>query len=75
MYRLLDRIVHGQATHDDLHRLAEVSRHIEGHTICAFGEAAAWPVQGLLQHFWPEFEYFVEHGHSLVDAKGAQHAY
>jgi NADH-quinone oxidoreductase subunit F len=75
MYRLLDRIVHAQATHDDLHRLAEVSRHIEGHTICAFGEAAAWPVQGFLQHFWPEFEYFVEHGHSRVDAKSAHHAH
>ena len=39
---------------------------IEGHTICAFGEAAAWPVQGFLRHFWDEFEYYVEHGRSMV---------
>ena len=70
MYRVLDRIVHGNGTPEDLHRLAEVSRQIEGHTICAFGEAAAWPVQGFLEHFWPEFEYFVEHGHSFVEAHG-----
>lgn len=67
MYRMLDRIVSGQATLDDLHRLAEVSKQIEGHTICAFGEAAVWPVQGFLQHYWSEFEYFIEHGRSLVD--------
>lgn len=68
MYRVLDRIVQGQATKHDLQQLADVSRQIEGHTICAFGEAAAWPVQGFLQHFWQEFEYFIEHGHSMVHA-------
>lgn len=67
MYRLLNRIVTGKGTQGDLDRLAEVSRNIEGHTICAFGEAAAWPVQGFLQHFWPEFEYFIEHGRSFVE--------
>jgi len=71
MYRVLDRIVHGNGTPEDLHRLVEVSRQIEGHTICAFGEAAAWPVQGFLEHFLPEFEYFVEHGHSIVGANGS----
>src|SRR5690242_12238537 len=40
-----------------------------GHTICAFGEAAAWPVQGMLRHFWPEFEYFIRNGRSIVEAK------
>ncbi len=32
----------------------EVTKQIEGHTICALGDAAAWPVQGLIRHFWPE---------------------
>jgi len=36
--------------------LFEVTKQIEGHTICAFGEAAAWPVQGLIRHFRPELE-------------------
>ena len=67
MYRVLSRIVEGQGTTDDLHRLKAVAGQIEGHTICAFGEAAAWPVQGFLRHYWHEFEYYVAHGRSLVD--------
>ena len=67
MYRMLTRIVEGKGTVDDLHRLKAVAGQIEGHTICAFGEAAAWPVQGFLRHYWHEFEYHVEHGRSLVD--------
>jgi NADH-quinone oxidoreductase subunit F len=41
---------------------------IEGHTICAFGEAAAWPVQGFLRHYWNEFDTFVANKRSIVDA-------
>jgi NADH-quinone oxidoreductase subunit F len=69
MYRMLSRIVDGQATLDDLHMLKAAAGQIEGHTICAFGEAAAWPVQGFLRHFWDEFEYFIRNGHSIVDAQ------
>ena len=68
MFRVLSRIVEGNGELDDLHRLKAVAGQIEGHTICAFGEAAAWPVQGFLHHFWHEFEYYVEHGRSIVDA-------
>jgi NADH-quinone oxidoreductase subunit F len=67
MYRMLGRIVEGQATLDDLHMLKAAAGQIEGHTICAFGEAAAWPVQGMLRHFWNEFEYFIVNKRSLVD--------
>ena len=67
MYRVLTRIVEGKGTAEDLHRLKAVAGQIEGHTICAFGEAAAWPVQGFLRHYWNEFEYYVEHGHSIVE--------
>ncbi|MEO6967768.1 MAG: NADH-quinone oxidoreductase subunit NuoF [Rhodanobacteraceae bacterium] len=67
MYRVLLRITQGKGTMEDLHRLKAVAGQIEGHTICAFGEAAAWPVQGFLRHYWNEFAYFVEHGRSMVD--------
>ncbi len=69
MYRVLTRIVEGKGTVDDLHRLKAIAGQIEGHTICAFGEAAAWPVQGFLRHYWHEFEYYVEHGCSMVDSR------
>jgi len=65
--RVLKRIVAGQGTKKDLDLLLEVVGKIEGHTICAFGDAAAWPVQSFLKHYRHEFEYYVEHGHSMVD--------
>jgi NADH-quinone oxidoreductase subunit F len=68
MHRVLQRIVDGQGRMEDLELLKSAAGQIEGHTICAFGEAAAWPVQGMLRHFWHEFEYYVQHGRSIVDA-------
>ena len=67
MHRVLQRIVDGNGKIEDLELLRSAAGQIEGHTICAFGEAAAWPVQGFLRQFWNEFEYYVEHGHSMVD--------
>ncbi|MEV8519360.1 NADH-quinone oxidoreductase subunit NuoF [Dyella marensis] len=67
MHRVLDRIVEGKGTMEDLHRLKAIAGQIEGHTICAFGEAAAWPVQGFLRQFWDEFEYYIVNGRSIVD--------
>ena len=67
MHRVLQRIVDGNGKLEDLELLRSAAGQIEGHTICAFGEAAAWPVQGFLRHFWHEFEYYVEHGRSMVD--------
>ncbi len=67
MYRMLTRIVEKQATLDDLQMLRAAAGQIEGHTICAFGEAAAWPVQGFLRHFWDEFEYAIVNRRFLVD--------
>ena len=67
MHRVLDRIVEGKGTMEDLHRLKAIAGQIEGHTICAFGEAAAWPVQGFLRQFWHEFEYYIVNGRSIVD--------
>jgi NADH-quinone oxidoreductase subunit F len=68
MYRTLTRIVEGKGRLEDLDLLRSIAGQIEGHTICAFGEAAAWPVQGMLRHFWHEFEHYVRHGRSLVGA-------
>jgi NADH-quinone oxidoreductase subunit F len=62
VYRLVHQIESGQGTMNDLAELARVAKGIEGRTICAFGEAAAWPVAGMLKHFYDEFKYHVEHG-------------
>ncbi|MEE4637475.1 MAG: NADH-quinone oxidoreductase subunit NuoF [Wenzhouxiangella sp.] len=69
MYRVLRRIQDGKGRPEDLDLLLSAAGQIEGHTICAFGEAAAWPVQGFLRHFRPEFEYYIEHGRSIVADK------
>ncbi len=69
MYRMITRVVEGKATLEDLNTLKASAGQIEGHTICAFGEAAAWPVQGFLRHYWHEFEYFILNGRSIVDAE------
>ena len=71
MYRMVTRVVEGQATLDDLQMLRAAAGQIEGHTICAFGEAAAWPVQGFLRHYWDEFEYAIVNGRFLVDDQRA----
>jgi NADH-quinone oxidoreductase subunit F len=69
MYLMITRVVEGKATLEDLNTLKASAGQIEGHTICAFGEAAAWPVQGFLRHYWSEFEYFILNGRSIVDGK------
>ncbi|WP_184435636.1 NADH-quinone oxidoreductase subunit NuoF [Roseospira goensis] len=56
MSRVMDRMVAGDAEIDEIDVLEEVTRQVEGHTICALGDAAAWPIQGLIRHFRPEME-------------------
>jgi len=56
MERILTRMEAGQADEAEIPMLEEISRQIEGHTICALGDAAAWPVQGLIRHFQPVIE-------------------
>jgi NADH-quinone oxidoreductase subunit F len=56
MARVLDRIAKGKASVDEIDMLFDVSKQIEGHTICALGDAAAWPIQGLIRHFRPLIE-------------------
>jgi NADH-quinone oxidoreductase subunit F len=56
LMRIMDRMVVGDAHAAEIDMLEDISRRIEGHTICALGDAAAWPVQGLIRHFRPELE-------------------
>jgi NADH-quinone oxidoreductase subunit F len=66
MWRVLERMSRGEAEKSEIDKLFDVSKQIEGHTICALGDAAAWPVQGLIRHFRPEIE-------ARIDAYKAAH--
>jgi len=56
MWRIMERLREGDGSPELIDRLYDVSKQIEGHTICALGDAAAWPIQGLIKHFRPELE-------------------
>ena len=56
MYRMMEKMIHGNVEHQDIDKILDVTKQIEGHTICALGDAAAWPIQGLFRHFRPEIE-------------------
>lgn len=70
MHRVLTRILTGEGRQADLELLESMAGRIEGHTICAFGEAAAWPVQGFLRHFREEFQHYIDHGHGAPGTDG-----
>ena len=56
MMRIMERLVKGDASVDEIDMLIEITKQVEGHTICALGDAAAWPIQGLIRHFRNEVE-------------------
>ncbi|MGF1501507.1 MAG: NADH-quinone oxidoreductase subunit NuoF [Paracoccaceae bacterium] len=56
MMRVMDRMVTGEAEIEEIDMLLDVTKQVEGHTICALGDAAAWPIQGLIRHFRDEIE-------------------
>ncbi|MEE2746042.1 MAG: NADH-quinone oxidoreductase subunit NuoF, partial [Pseudomonadota bacterium] len=66
--RMMIRMVSGSASIDEIDLLEQVTRQIEGHTICALGDAAAWPIQGLIRHFRPELEARIKRTKKLVAA-------
>ncbi len=68
MYRVMTRLVEGRAEIEEIDTLLDVTYQVEGHTICALGDAAAWPIQGLLRHFRPEVE------HRILEYKKNQQA-
>jgi NADH-quinone oxidoreductase subunit F len=60
MWRVMERLVEGNASSAEIDMLLDVTYEVEGHTICALGDAAAWPIQGLIRHFRPELERRIE---------------
>ena len=60
MWRIMERLATGHAEVGEIDLLLNVSKQVEGHTICALGDAAAWPIQGLIRHFRPELERRIE---------------
>ena len=69
MWRIMMRLVEGNAKIAEIDRLLEISKQIEGHTICALGDAAAWPIQGLIHHFRPLIEERINKYHGLRISK------
>lgn len=64
--RMVHNIEHGHGQIGDIDRLRDVAKNVEGRTICAFGEAFAWPVGGFLKHYYDEFVYHIEHHKCMV---------
>ena len=62
----MERMRTGDAEVSEIDTLYEVTKQVEGHTICALGDAAAWPIQGLIKHFRPEME------RRIHEAKGGE---
>ena len=60
MFRIMKKMIDGNVQHEDIDKLLDVTKQVEGHTICALGDAAAWPIQGLMRHFRPEVEKRIE---------------
>ncbi|HEY7765253.1 MAG TPA: NADH-ubiquinone oxidoreductase-F iron-sulfur binding region domain-containing protein, partial [Aestuariivirgaceae bacterium] len=71
MWRVLERMGRGRAEKREIDMLLDVSYQIEGHTICALGDAAAWPIQGLIRHFRHEIERRIDQYAANPDAEGA----
>ena len=70
MWRMMERLRDGDAEVPDIDKLLDVTKQVEGHTICALGDAAAWPIQGLIRHFRPELERRIAEraGRQLLEA-------
>ncbi len=71
MWRVMERLVKGDATMAEVDLLYEVTKQVEGHTICALGDAAAWPIQGLLAHFKGEIRARIAKNNALQNNRGA----
>ena len=68
MWRMVNRIEHGEGRVEDLDMLNSVADNIQGRTICALGDAAAMPVRAFIKHYRDEFQYHIEHKRCLVPA-------
>ena len=72
LWRVVERMARGEAEIDEIDNLLDVTKQIEGHTICALGDAAAWPVQGLIRHFRPVIEDRIRETKKGATVMGAQ---
>ena len=73
MMRVMERLVTGEAEVEEIDMLLDVTKQVEGHTICALGDAAAWPIQGLIRNFRDEIEDRIKHKRTgRVSAVAAQ---
>ena len=72
MWRVMERLRTGDADIGEIDMLQQVTKQVEGHSICALGDAAAWPIQGLIKHFRPELERrILERGGDLAPMQEA----
>jgi NADH-quinone oxidoreductase subunit F len=72
VWRVLERMVTGNATVAEIDMLEDVTRQIEGHTICALADGAMWPVQGLIRHFRPEIEQRIQQYRAAAPRQAAE---
>src|SRR5712671_2553813 len=72
VWRVMERMVKGDASVAEIDMLYDVSKEIEGHTICALADGAAWPVQGLIRHFRPEMERRIQEYRSVATRRAAE---
>src|SRR6266478_1388899 len=72
VWRVMERMVRGNASVAEIDMLYEVTKEIEGHTICALADGAMWPVQGLIRHFRPEMERRIQEYRAAVSRKAAE---
>ena len=68
MWRVMERLRTGEAAVEEIDMLFQVTKQVEGHTICALGDAAAWPIQGLIKHFRPELERRIAAAGNMAEA-------
>ncbi|QSB43932.1 NADH-quinone oxidoreductase subunit NuoF [Tsuneonella flava] len=68
MWRVMKRLETGDAAIEEIDMLQQVTKQVEGHTICALGDAAAWPIQGLIRHFRPEIERRIAAAGNMAEA-------
>ncbi|MEM7750520.1 MAG: NADH-ubiquinone oxidoreductase-F iron-sulfur binding region domain-containing protein, partial [Pseudomonadota bacterium] len=68
MWRMMERLEAGKADKSEIDMLLDVTKQVEGHTICALGDAAAWPIQGLVRHFRPTIEARIEAAQAAQEA-------
>jgi NADH-quinone oxidoreductase subunit F len=66
LYKILTNIINGKATNNDIEQLDRIASQIEGHCICALGDAAAMPVRSFIKNFSSEFEYYIDRKESMV---------